>query len=92
MNPLLARQIDEVVGTRAPDRERRLACETPLRVAAAMLSRAHSTDVTATSVVATLGPDDLDAVEDLVSDIAAEYGLDSRMRVNIGSVSVRFSR
>jgi hypothetical protein len=48
--------------------------------------------VTATTVVGVLGQDDVSAFEELVADIAAEFGLDSRVRLHVGSFAVRFSR
>ncbi len=89
---MLARQLDEVVGTNQPGRYTGLGCESPLRVAAATLSQAPPTEVTATTVVGILGNDDSPAFEALVDDSAAEYGLESRVRTRVGSFSVRFSR
>jgi hypothetical protein len=89
---MLSRQLDEVVGTKRPDRSTRLASESPLRVAAATLSRASSDQVTATTVVGVLGQDDVPAFEELVADIAAEFELESQIRLHVGSFSVRFRR
>ena len=92
MNQLLAHDLDEVRGPRTSGHRARLASEPTLRVAAATLSRTRSEDITATTVVGVLGHDDRGAVEALVSDIAEEFGLESQMRVNVGTFSVRFSR
>ena len=89
---MLTRQLDEVLGTKQPGRSTGLASESPLRVAAATLSGAPLDQVTATTVVGVLGQDDVSAFEALVADIAAEFGLDTRTRMNVGSFSVRFSR
>jgi hypothetical protein len=43
-------------------------------------------------VVGVLGQDDVPAFEELVADIAAEFGLDSDIRMRVGSFSVRFRR
>jgi hypothetical protein len=91
MNQLLARQIAEAV---SPSPERicsGLDCEAQLRVAAATLSDAPPGLITATTVVGILGQDDLASVELLVADIADEFGVASRIRVNVGTFSVRFS-
>ena len=63
-----------------------------MRVAAATLTSAPSDEVTATTVVGILGKDDVSAFEALVGDIAAEFGLESRIRLRVGSFSVRFKR
>jgi hypothetical protein len=69
-----------------------MASESPLRVAAATLSWAPLDQVTATTVVGVLGQDGVPTFEKLVADIAAEFGLDSQIRLHIGSFSVRFRR
>jgi hypothetical protein len=92
VNQMLTRQLDEVVGTKQPSRSRRLASESPLRVAAATLGWAPQDQVTATTVVGVLGQDDVPAFEELVADIAAEFGLESDIRIRLGSFSVRFRR
>jgi hypothetical protein len=92
VNQLLAHQLEEVIGTHQPGSFTRLASESPLRVAAATLSGAQSGQVTATTVVGVLGQDDVPAFEELVADIAAEFGLESRIRLQVGSFAVRFSR
>jgi hypothetical protein len=92
VNQTLARQLDALVGTDLPDSYTGLACESPLRVAAATLSRASSNEITATTVVGILGKDDASAFQELVGDIAAEFGLETRIRMHVGSFSVRFSR
>lgn len=92
MNQLLATQIREAICPRQPSRCSGLECQGSLRVAAAMLSRARSDEMMATTVVGILGRDDVPAVEALVASIAQEFGLESSMRTRIGSFSVRFSR
>ena len=89
---MLTRQLDEVLSTTQPRSRTRLASESPLRVAAATLSGAPLDQVTATTVVGVLGQDDVSGFEELVEDIAAEFGLDSRIRLHVGSFWVRFSR
>jgi hypothetical protein len=75
-----------------PHRRPGLRCESQLRVAAAMLSHAQPGEVTATTVVGVLGRDDLDAFNALVAEIGDELNLDARVRLYVGSYSVRFSR
>jgi len=89
---MLTRQLEEVVGTPQLGHSTELASESPLRVAAATLSSAPLDQVTATTVVGVLGQDDAPAFEQLVADIAAEFGLDSKIRLHVGSFSVRFRR
>jgi hypothetical protein len=43
-------------------------------------------------VVGVLGADDITAFEDLVEDIADEFGVDATIEFQVGSFSVRFSR
>jgi hypothetical protein len=69
-----------------------LACESQLRVAAATLRRSATTDVKATTAVGVLGADDTQSFEALVASIADEYGLRARVRLGVGSFSVRFTR
>jgi hypothetical protein len=69
-----------------------LACEGPLRVAAGILSRAASDEISATTVVGVLGADDVQAFKALVAEIVDEFGFDARVRLHVGSFSVRFSR
>lgn len=92
MNQLLARELEEVVGTKRAGIRTGLSSEPQLRVAAATLSRTLSDEITATTVVGILGQDDVPALEALVADLAEEFGLESRIRVHVGSFSVRFSR
>jgi hypothetical protein len=89
---MLTRQLEEVVGTTQLGHSTEMASESPLRVAAATLSWAPLDQVTATTVVGVLGQDDVPTFEKLVADIAAEFGLDSQIRLHIGSFSVRFRR
>jgi len=87
MNPVTAQQrsatrmyADDCAG---------LECESQLRVAAAMLARTD--EITATTVLGELRPDQPAQFESLVTDIADEYGLDATLRVEGGQFSVRFS-
>jgi hypothetical protein len=70
-----------------------LASESPLRVAASMLSRAGEGEMSATRVVGTIGADDLDELRALVARISKEFGLEATVNVRGGgSFAVRFSR
>jgi hypothetical protein len=88
MNQLLARQVEEVLSGHRSG----LASEAPLRAAAATLGDAPPGVIRATTVVGVLGQDDIAAFERLVAGIADEYGLDTRIQLQVGSFSVRFSR
>jgi hypothetical protein len=90
VNSVLVDQLHELLAEHAVTNG--LASESSLRVAASMLARAPSDDVTATRVVGVLGRDDQDAFMSLVDAIADEYGIESHVRLNGGSFSVRFSR
>jgi hypothetical protein len=92
VNQLLATEVREL--TRPPRQGHctGLGCEASLRVAAEMVSNARSGEVTATTVVGILGQDDAATFEALVAEIAAECGLETRIRIHVGSFSVRFSR
>ena len=92
MNQLLARQIEEAVHTSEVQEGIGLGCEDLLRVAAATLAHARPDDVSAVTVVGRFGQDEVCAIEALVADVAAEYGVDYRMRHYPTSFSVRFSR
>ncbi len=90
MNTMLVDQLREVM----PQTTQRhgLACESSLRVAAAMLANAAAHEMTATRVVGTLGRDDLDEFQALVGQIGDEYDLESRFELRGASFSVRFWR
>ena len=90
MNQSLADQFEEVLSE--PARSGGLCCERALRVGARTLSRATRGEITATTVVGVLGADDLAPFRALVATIADEFDLDSRVRLHVGSFSVRFSR
>jgi len=92
MNQLLARQIEEAVGANRDGPASGLGNEAQLRIAAATVGDAPPGLITATTFVGVLGLDDAAAVESLVADIAREFGLESRIRMHVGSFSVRFSR
>ena len=90
MNQLLTTQLNKVV---TPSNARpELRCESQLRIAANMLSRAHAGEMSATTVVGVLGLDDVAAFETLVAEIGEELHLNARVRLHIGSFSVRFTR
>jgi hypothetical protein len=90
MNNLVARQVEEVLS--GPVSSVGLACGGPLRVAAGTLHRADTDEINATTVVGVVGTDDLATFQKLVADIADEFDLDARVRVDVGSFAVRFSR
>jgi hypothetical protein len=90
VNPSLARDLEGILIKPAAHVE--LPSESPLRVAASMLSRAPTHEMTATTVVGVLGRDDVEAFRALVHDIADEYGLDATVTLKVGSFSVRFER
>ncbi|MBV9168530.1 MAG: hypothetical protein JOZ81_00415 [Chloroflexi bacterium] len=69
-----------------------LACESQLRVAAATLRRTSENEVSATTVVGVLGADDMSALQRLLAAIQQEFDVDARLRLYIGSFSVRFTR
>jgi DNA-binding response OmpR family regulator len=69
-----------------------LVNEKPLRVAASTLSRARVEEMTATTVVGTLGRDDEELFRELVEEMAEEYALHASITLNNGSFSVRFER
>jgi len=90
VNPSLARELSDILSGSGTDQE--LACEGPLLVAARMLSHAADYEMTATTVVGVLGPDDVDAFRSLVHNIVQEFGLEATVKLNVGSFSVRFYR
>ena len=92
MNPLVARQIEETVGSCRPGECIGLGCEAQLRIAAATVSDAPSGLITATTVVGVFGQDDAAAIESLIADIADDFQLKTELRIHLGSFSVRFSR
>jgi hypothetical protein len=73
-----------------PARER-LACERPLRTAAATLADARTQAITSTTVVTAVAADDVDALEELAGTIADEFGLRVMVRVYVGCCAVRFT-
>jgi len=90
VNQLLTRQVLEVIGDEP--RPNALPFERSVRVAAATLSNARQCDVSGTTVIGVLGPDDQDALLDLVEAIAQEYTLDATIKPRGGSFSVHFAR
>jgi hypothetical protein len=90
MNQMLASQIEEVVGKGQLGGCTGLGCESALRVAAGTLSSATSDEITAATVVGIVGHDDASAIEALAAEIATEFGLECRVRMYVGSFSVRF--
>jgi hypothetical protein len=69
-----------------------LRCESQLRVAAVLLSRARPGAISATTVVGRLGRDDPAAFHIVAAGIGDELDLDTQTRIRGGSFSVRFSR
>ncbi|MBV9174267.1 MAG: hypothetical protein JOZ81_29740 [Chloroflexi bacterium] len=69
----------------------RLACERPLRTAAATLADSGGREIRSTTVVAAVGADDLDLLHKLVNTIASEFGIRAVVRAYAGSCAVRFS-
>jgi hypothetical protein len=90
MNPALLRDVDAIL--REPAAPARHKAGGPLEVAAGMLSSAPAHEMTATTVVGVLGRDDVDAFRSLVAEISEEYGLEAKVKLQVGSYSVRFSR
>jgi hypothetical protein len=90
INQLLTTQLDDLLAI--PESRPALKSESQLRVAAAMLSDAEPGGISATTVVGVLGLDDATAFNALVDDIVNEYDLEARVRLHVGSFSVRFSR
>jgi hypothetical protein len=90
VNPSLTRQIDELLNEPGPASE--LRCESPLLVAARLLWRAPVHEMTSTTVIGTLGHDDLEAFRLLVRGIAEEYGLAAAVKIDADSFVVRFTR
>jgi hypothetical protein len=76
----------------APSQPPRLACESQLRVAAATLARASADEVIATTAVGVLGADDLATFNSVVAAMQDDFGLEARVRLRVGSFSVRFTR
>jgi hypothetical protein len=66
--------------------------EDGLRAAAATLSRASPDLITSTTFVVDIGPDDLEALEQLVYDIVEANALEASIRPHVGWCAVRFSR
>jgi len=80
-----------VLLTRPPVRIARPS-EDALRVGAATLLRASMEMVLSTTVVVGIGPDDLDALQDVAGEIAAASDLDVSLRPHVGCCAVRFRR
>ena len=89
MTSLLHRQLEELLSD-TPNRTG-LKFENALRVGAATLCRGDWSQITATTVVCEVAPDEVEAFESLVVEIAEEYGFDASIRQNAGSNSVRFT-
>ena len=92
MNQQLARQVRDIVGSDSVERCAGLGCEPQLRAAAATLADAPVNMISATTVVGVLGRDDVQEFEALVAEIGDEFDLETQLRRNLGSFSVRFSR
>jgi hypothetical protein len=92
VNQLLARQIEDAVGTSRDGLCSGLDCEAQLRIAAATVSDAPPGLITATTFVGVLGQDDVAAVEAMIAEVADEFQLKTDFWLHLGSFSVRFSR
>jgi hypothetical protein len=90
MKELFAQQLDKVLAQ--AEGCAGLACEGPLRVGAATLSRTDMDDVTATTVLGAVAPNERELLEALVAEIADEFDLDACVSLGAASFSVRFSR
>jgi hypothetical protein len=66
--------------------------EDGVRVAAATLSHASPELITSTTFVVDIGADDLDALSDLVREVADAHNLKSSISPHVGWCTVRFSR
>jgi hypothetical protein len=86
MNPVTVQQGAATLYT---DGRVALACESQLRVAAAMLARGN--EISATTVVGELRLNQWAEFDARVAEIADEYGLEARLHVEDGRFSVRFS-
>ena len=86
---MLTRQLREVLDEAALNDERE--CEQSLRVAAATLCKASPRGaITSTTVVGAVDTDEVDALSEMVSAIADEYGLQATVDVNSAGFVVRF--
>jgi hypothetical protein len=90
MNPTLLRDAQTILPAYSAPAQLKAAA--PLEIATRMLSSAPQHEMTATTVVGVLGRDDPAAFRSLVSELSDEYGLDARVKLQLGSYSVRFSR
>ena len=91
VNELLTRQRPQAT-IASPQVRRGLSCESQLRVAANLLAHADVDEMSATTVVGVLGRDDENAFQALVTEISDALELDARVRLHVGSFSVRFTR
>jgi hypothetical protein len=89
MDSLVYRQANEVLARTAGRTV--LACEGSLRVGAATLCNSAAGDVTATIVVCYVDSVGVEHLEELVAQIADEFGLEATIRQRHGSSSVRFT-
>jgi hypothetical protein len=90
MNPILARDLAEVLGE--PTDSFQLAREQRLRSAALLVSHGPDGAITTTTVVGVLGRDDEGQLRALVERIANDYGLEAAVTVKRGSFSARLGR
>jgi hypothetical protein len=89
VNNLLHQQLEALLAN-TPSRAA-LKFESALRVGAGTQCRGEWSQITATTVVCEVPPDEIEAFRSLVEEIAEEYGLDASIRQNPGSYSVRFT-
>jgi hypothetical protein len=90
MNPLLARELHDVLDEASGTVE--LRSERSLRLAATTIANARPHEISATRVVGVLGRDDLSLFEAMVARLGEEFELDATLRIYGGSFSVRFCR
>ena len=78
-------------GVKCATRRTGLVCESQLRIAASTLRRGVPQEITAVTTVGIVGPDDLNALNNLVAAIEEEFDVDASVRLYVGSFSVRFT-
>jgi hypothetical protein len=66
--------------------------EDGLRVAAGTLGHVSPDLIMSTTLVVDIGPDDLEALTQVVSEIADTYDLEAEVNPHVGWCAVRFSR
>ena len=75
-----------------PATRRKRRYESSLCVAAATLKRARAGEIRATRVIGTVeSEDDVEGLRDLVDQVADEFEVDGKLKLNGAGFSVRFS-